>query len=308
MRIGFIGLGAMGSSMALNTMVEGNELIVFDQRKESAEPHLAKGATWVDTPREVAAASEVIFTSLPGPPQVEAIVLGENGLLEGMEAGKAYIDLSTNSPTMIRRIHDIFIQRDIQVLDAPISGGPKGARIGKLAIWVGGDRSAFDRYKPVLDTMGDQVHYTGPIGTGSIAKLVHNLTAFVIQTAMAEAFTMGIKAGADPLGLWQAVRQGAAGRRKTFDGLAQYFLPRRYDPADFALALAHKDVALAVELAREVGVPMRLAELTLEEFTEAMDRGWGQRDARAAMLMQEERAGVEVCVPQEMIQKVLENE
>lgn len=308
MKVGFIGLGAMGSSMALNTMVEGNELVVYDQNKDSANPHIAAGATWADTPREVAEASQVIFTSLPGPKEVEAVALGENGLLEGMEQGKAYFDLSTNSPTMIRRIHEIYAKQEIQVLDAPISGGPKGAKTGKLAIWVGGDRPTFDLYKPVLDTMGDQVHYTGPIGTGSIAKLVHNLTAFVIQTAMAEAFTMGIKAGAEPLALWQAVREGAAGRRRTFDGLAQYFLPRRYDPADFALALAHKDVALAVELAREVDVPMPLADLTLEEFNEAMDRGWGHRDARAAMLMQEERAGVEVRVPQDLIQKVLENE
>ena len=308
MKVGFIGLGAMGSSMALNTMEAGNELVVHDLRKDTAAPHIEAGASWADTPLEVAEASEVVFTSLPGPPEVEAVALGKNGLLEGLGRGKVYFDLSTNSPTLIRRIHDIFAEREIQVLDAPVSGGPHGARTGRLAIWVGGDRRIFEQFKPVLDTMGDQAHYIGPIGTGSIAKLVHNCTGFIIQTAMAETFTMGVKAGVDPLALWQAVRQGAAGRRRTFDGLSQYFLPGRYDPADFALALAHKDVTLAVQVGREFDVPMRLANLTLEELTEAMNRGWKHRDCRASMLLQEERSGVEVRVPQEMLRKVLESD
>jgi len=308
MKVGFIGLGAMGSSMALNTMKGGNELVVHDLTKGVAAPHLEAGAAWADTPGEVAEASDVVFTSLPGPPEVEAVALGKNGLAEGLSPGKVYFDLSTNSPTLIRRIHDIFAEREIQVLDAPVSGGPQGARTGRLAIWVGGDRRIFEQFKPVLDTMGDQAYYIGPVGTGSIAKLVHNCTGFIIQTAMAETFTMGVKAGVDPLALWQAVRQGAVGRRRTFDGLSQYFLPGRFDPADFALALAHKDVALAVQVGREFDVPMRLANLTLEEFTEAMNRGWKHRDFRASMLLQEERAGVEVRVPQEMLRKVLENE
>jgi 3-hydroxyisobutyrate dehydrogenase-like beta-hydroxyacid dehydrogenase len=308
MKVGFIGLGTMGSSMALNTLKGGHEMVVHDLNRNAAGPHLEAGATWAETPREVAAASEIVFTSLPGPPEVEAVALGEQGILRGASAGKVYFDLSTNSPTLVRRIHDVFAAQGVHMLDAPVSGGPQGARTGRLAIWVGGDRSIYERYKPVLDAIGDQAYYVGPIGTGSIAKLVHNCTGYIIQTAMAETFTMGIKAGVDPLVLWQAVRHGAQGRRRTFDSLAQHFLPGLFDPPDFALRLARKDVSLAVEVGREFNVPMRLANLTLEELTEAINRGWSQRDSRVAMLLQEERAGVDVRVPQEALQKVLEGE
>jgi 3-hydroxyisobutyrate dehydrogenase len=308
MKVGFIGLGTMGSSMALNTLKGGHELIVHDLNRDAAGPHLEAGATWADSPRQVAAASEVVFTSLPGPPEVEAVALGDNGLVQGARAETVYFDLSTNSPTLMRRIHAVFAARGVHVLDAPVSGGPEGARTRRLAIWVGGDKALFERYKSVLDAIGDAAYYVGPIGTGSIAKLVHNCTGYILQTALAETFTMGIKAGVDPLVLWQAVRFGALGRRRTFDGLTQQFLPGQFDPPAFALRLARKDVALAVEVGREFDVPMRLANLTYAELTEALNRGWGQRDSRVAMLLQEERAGVDVHVPQEQIRHVLERE
>ena len=308
MKVGFIGLGTMGSSMALNTLKGGYELIVHDLNRDAAGPHLEAGATWADSPRQVAAASEVVFTSLPGPPEVEAVALGDNGLVQGARAETVYFDLSTNSPTLMRRIHEVFAARGVHVFDAPVSGGPEGARTRRLAIWVGGDQALFERYKSVLDAIGDAAYYVGPIGTGSIAKLVHNCTGYILQTALAETFTMGIKAGVDPLVLWQAVRFGALGRRRTFDGLTQQFLPGQFDPPAFALRLARKDVALAVEVGREFDVPMRLANLTYAELTEALNRGWGQRDSRVAMLLQEERAGVDVHVPQEQIRHVLERE
>jgi 3-hydroxyisobutyrate dehydrogenase-like beta-hydroxyacid dehydrogenase len=308
MKVGFIGLGTMGSSMALNTLKGGYELIVHDLNRDAAAPHLEAGATWADSPRQVAAASDVVFTSLPGPPEVEAVALGDNGLVQGARAETVYFDLSTNSPTLMRRIHEVFAARGVHVLDAPVSGGPEGARTRRLAIWVGGDKALFERYKSVLDAIGDAAYYVGPIGTGSIAKLVHNCTGYILQTALAETFTMGIKAGVDPLVLWQAVRFGALGRRRTFDGLTQQFLPGQFDPPAFALRLARKDVALAVEVGREFDVPMRLANLTYAELTEALNRGWGQRDSRVAMLLQEERAGVDVQVPQEQIRHVLDRE
>jgi 3-hydroxyisobutyrate dehydrogenase len=308
MQVGFIGLGTMGSSMALNTLRGGYPLVVHDINRDAAAPHLEEGATWADTPREVAEMSEVVFTSLPGPPEVEAVALGAQGLLPGVSAGKVYFDLSTSAPTLIRRIHAAFAERGAHVLDAPVSGGPVGARTKRLAIWVGGDKAIFEQYKAVLDAIGDKPYYVGPIGTGAIAKLVHNCTGYIVQTALAETFTMGVKAGVEPLALWQAVRQGAQGRRGTFEGLAQHLLPGHFDPPDFALRLARKDVTLAVQVGREFDVPMRLANLTLEELTEAMNRGWGGRDSRVAQLLQEERAGVEVRAPREQIQQVLDSE
>ncbi len=306
MKIGFIGLGTMGRHMAANLQKAGHALTVHDVRREAAAPHLGAGARWADSPQAVAEASEIVFTSLPGPVEVEAVALGERGLAAGLAKGAAFFDLSTNAPAVMRRIHAALAARGVAVLDAPVSGGPRGAESRRLALWVGGEREVFDRHKPVLDAIGDQAYYVGAIGAGSVAKLVHNCAGYVVQTALAEVFTMGVKAGVDPLALWQAVRQGAGGRRRTFDGLADQFLPGKFEPPSFTLRLAHKDVTLATALAREHRVPMRLAQITLEEMTEALNRGWGERDSRVAMLLQEERAGVEIRVPEADIRKVLD--
>ena len=308
MKVGFIGLGTMGGSMAFNTIQGGHELVVHDIRRASATRHLEAGATWADSPREVAEASDIVFTSLPGPTEVEAVFLGDDGILQGMSSGKVYFDLSTSTPNLIRRLHDIASGQGVQVLDAPVSGGPRGAESRNLAIWVGGDKDVFDRCKSALDAIGDKAYYVGPIGCGAVAKLVHNCAGYVIQAGLAEVFTMGVKAGVEPLALWQAVRRGAQGRRGTFEGLAEHLLPGKFDPPDFALRLARKDVDLAVSVGREYDVPMRLANLVLQEMTEAMNRGWGDRDSRVAMLLQEERAGVEVRVDEEVLKAALEAE
>lgn len=306
MRVGFIGLGTMGSRMAGNILAAGHHLVVHDLNPASGEPLLERGASWAVSPAAVAGQVDVVFTSLPGPPQVEAVALSLNGIIGGALPGLAYFDLSTNSPTVMRRIHAEMTPRGVHVFDAPVSGGPDGAASGRLAIWAGGDPEAFEAFLPVLRSFSDAPHLVGPIGAGSIAKLVHNCSGYILQTALAETFTLGVKAGVDPEALWEAVRMGALGRRRTFDTLSRNFLPGRFDPPDFALELARKDVALAVELAREYDVPMRLANLTLMEMTEAMNRGWAKRDSRSAMLLQEERTGVEVRIAPERIAEIVD--
>ena len=307
--VGFIGLGTMGASFATNLQNAGFQLIVHDARKEAAAPHLARQARWADTPKAVAEASEVVLTSLPGPPEINAVALdGETGLIAGMKPGSVYFDLSTNSPTDIRRIHAAYAEKGIHVLDAPVSGGPKGAKSGKLAIWVGGDEAVFNANRAVLDAMGDQVRYIGPIGAGSVAKLVHNSAGYAIQCAIAEVSTAGVKAGVEPLPLWEAIRQGARGRMRTFDSLSDHFLVNKYDPPDFALRLAHKDVSLAAQLGRDVGVPMRLINMTHAEMTEALNRGWGHRDSRSFLLLQQERAGMTIEVDPAQVQAVYDAE
>ncbi|MGA8760133.1 MAG: NAD(P)-dependent oxidoreductase [Stellaceae bacterium] len=291
MRVGFIGLGMMGKGMAANLQKAGHNLVVHDLSRAAAEPFLTKGAVWANSPKQVAEQTEVIFTSLPVPADVESVALGANGLIEGMRPDTAFFDMSTNSVAVVRKIHAIFAEKNLYMLDSPVSGGPGGAASGKMAIWVGGDEQIFNRHKRVLDAMGDQAAYIGPIGSGSIAKLVHNCTSAVLGVALAEVFTMGIKAGVEPLELWEAVRQGATGRQRTFDRLGR-FLSGQHDPADFALRLLHKDVGLAVGLGREVGVPMRLANMAYEELTEAMNRGWGTRNSTVGQLLQVERAGI----------------
>jgi 3-hydroxyisobutyrate dehydrogenase-like beta-hydroxyacid dehydrogenase len=305
MKLGFIGLGTMGSRIARRLPKAGHQLVVHDPRRAAAEPLLTDGGVWADTPREVAAQVEVVFTSLPGPAEVEAVALGGDGILAGIGRGGAYFDLSTNSPSLVRRINAAFHEKSAHMLDAPVSGGPAGAASGKLALWVSGDEAIFQRYRPLLLDIGDQPRYIGPSGAGSVAKLVHNCAGYIVNTALAEVFTMGVKAGVDPLSLWEAVRHGALGRRRLFDLVTEHFLPGRYDPPNFALRLAHKDVSLATALGRELGVPMRLANLTLEEMTEALNRGWGDRDSRVAMLLEPERANVKVEVDGERLRAAI---
>jgi 3-hydroxyisobutyrate dehydrogenase len=297
MNIGFIGLGMMGAHMAANVARGGHAVRGTDLRKVQVA-----GVAWAASVQEAVRDAEVVFTSLPGPKDVEAMapVLGE-----AMRKGAAWFDLTTNSPACVRRVHALLAPKGLPFLDAPVSGGPGGAQSGKLAIWVGGERAVYDRYEGVLRAFGDQPCYVGPIGAGAIAKLAHNTASFTVQTALAEIFTLGVKAGVEPLALFQAVRQGATGRMRTFDRLVAQYLPGAYDPPAFALRLAHKDISLALELAREVGVPMRIAELTLADFEEGLKRGWAERDSRTPMLLQNERAGVTPHVPAEKLKDAL---
>ena len=292
MKIGFIGLGAMGAPMAANLARSGHEVHAHDLRRVEGFSH------WAGSPAEAARGCEVVFTSLPGPADVEGV---SAALRDAMSPGSAWFDLSTNSPETVRRLYRDFAGAKIHVLDAPVSGGPKGAQSGKLAIWVGGERAVFEKHLPILKAFGDQPHYVGPIGAGTVAKLAHNCASFAVQAVLAEIFTLGVKAGVEPLDLFHALRQGALGRKRTFDRLTEHFLPGRYDPPAFALKLAHKDMTLALELARKENVPMRMAAIAMEELTEAMKRGWGGRDSRVAMTLQEERAGVSVKVAVEKL-------
>jgi 3-hydroxyisobutyrate dehydrogenase-like beta-hydroxyacid dehydrogenase len=187
-----------------------------------------------------------------------------------------------------------------------VSGGPRGAASGKLAIWCGGDAEVFDKWKPVLDTIGDAAKYIGPIGAGSVAKLVHNCYGYIATAAAAEVFSMGVKAGIEPLAIWEAVREGAIGRRGAFESMTDQFLPIKYEPAAFALRLAHKDVSLATALGRELNVPMRLANLALADLSEGLNRGWGHRDSRSIMILQTERAGVEIKVDPQRLTEAME--
>ncbi len=292
MNIGFIGLGNMGNGMAANVLRAGHSLTVHDLRREAATSLLESGASWADTPAELAASCEVVLTSLPGPREVEAIALGEGGILEGSANGSVYIDLSTSSPTLIRSIAEQFAEKGVSVLDAPVSGGPVGARTGRLAVMVGGDRAVYDRVKPALDAIGDKVSYIGPIGSGSVAKLMHNCIGYGLQTIVAECLTLGVKAGVDPAPLFEAISNGSVGRGSSFaNTYPNTYLAGNFDPPSFALRLAHKDVSLALELAREYGVPMSVGNIAHQELTAALNRGWADLDSRVAMKLQEERAG-----------------
>ena len=308
MKIGFIGIGTMGGHMAFNLCKAEYEVTVHDLNRKLADRHLDVGAQWADSVKQIAQENEVIMTSLPGPKEVQDVALRADGILNNMKPGSVWFDLSTNSVTVVRALHAEFSKKGLHMLDAPVSGGPKGAQSGKMALLVGGDRATFDKYRKVLEAIGDQIFYIGGSGDGTVAKLVHNCAGYAVQLAISELMTMGVKAGVDPVALWAAIRQCAMGRVRTFDRMGNQFMQHKFEPPDFALKLAHKDVTLATELAREIGVPMKIANITHAEMTEAMNRGWGHLDSRSFLMLQKERAGVEIKVSAEAIQKVLDRD
>jgi 3-hydroxyisobutyrate dehydrogenase-like beta-hydroxyacid dehydrogenase len=308
MLVGFIGLGKMGGHMAANLQKAGFSLVVNDIHRDAALSHLTAGAQWAATPRQIAIQCPVIFTSLPTPDDFKNVVQGANGILAGLREDTACFDLSTNSVNVLRQFHSEFLSHGAHLLDAPVSGGPDGAASRQLAIWVGGERAVYDKHLALLNAMADQADFIGAVGAGTIAKLVHNCAAAAVNVVLAEVFTLGVKAGVEPLSLWKAIRKGGTGRRRVFDRMGAQFLQGRYDPADFAHRLAHKDVSLALSLAKEVNVPMRLSSLALEELTEASNRGWGDRDSRVSMLLQQERSGIEpLAIDPALIREVLED-
>ena len=297
--VGFIGLGNMGGGMANNIQKAGYPMVVFDVNEGATRRFLEAGAKLAQSPEEVASLSDVTFTSLPGPKEVEQVAVGNEGVLAGIRPGGIYVDLSTSRPTLIREIEPKFRARGAHVLDAPVSGGKSGAASGNLAVMVGGEREIFERVKPLLDSFGDKVFYAGSVGAGSVAKLVHNMISHGVRQAIAEGLTLGVKAGVEPEALWQCVRRGSLGRMNYLhEGLVRTVFRGEFDPPSFALALSRKDVGLATELGKEFNVPMPVANLAEQFAIEAMNRGWGDKDSTVTFLLQEERADVEVRAPQ----------
>jgi len=293
MKVGFIGTGNMGNPMAANLVKAGHQVTVHDLRREAATNLLEMGARWVDSPKEAVPGNEVVFTSLPVPRDVEAVVLGENGILEGAGEGTIYIDLSTNSPTVIRRLHQICAEKGVIVLDAPVSGGVYGAAEATLAVMVGGDQAVFQRVKPTLEAIGSHVVYCGPIGNGAICKICNNLMSMGTGALLAEALTLGVKAGVELEVLADVIANSSGGCKRLTEKFPRYLFKGNFEPG-FATALAAKDVRLATDLGREYGIPMDLANLIDQRHVEAMHRGWGPEDSDAVAKIQEEKAGVQL--------------
>jgi 3-hydroxyisobutyrate dehydrogenase len=303
--IGFIGLGRMGRGMARNVCRSGTQLVVYDTNVDALRALAADGAEPMASAIDVARRCDLIFTSLPGPPEFEQAVLGPGGVAEALRPGTALFDLSTNSLSVVRRAHEVFAAKGAAMLDAPVSGGPAGAASGELVIWVGGERAVYDRHAAALQTIGKAVRHVGPIGAGTVTKLMHNLLGYTIMLAEAEIFSVAVKAGMDPLDLWEALRLGLVGKRSPLDMLTNQFLPGAYETPAFALKLGTKDATLATDLGRELGVAMRLGALTQAEMTDAVARGLGEQDSRAFLKLQLERAGVTIAVDPTRLQAAL---
>src|SRR6267378_4343112 len=297
MKIGFIGTGDSGAPIAGQLLKAGHRLLVHDVRRANAEKLLAAGAEWVGTPAAVAAECDAVATCLPGPKEMEAVCLGPAGLVANLKAGALYIDHTTNAPSLVRHVHGLLAERDVAMLDAPVSGGMEGAGTRDLLVMAGGDPTTFERARPLLDAIAKRVIHTGGIGTGSIAKIMHNCASFTLDMLMAECWTAGVKAGIDAATIVDVFKEAALGQMMSL----KVRLPATYLRGDFAprfsLALARKDLGLALDLGRATDTPMRLAALCEQELIEAIGRGWADRDASIFLTLQEERAKVEVRLP-----------
>jgi 3-hydroxyisobutyrate dehydrogenase len=297
LKLGFIGVGSIGRPMAAQLLRAGHQLTVHDVRRENAQALLAAGASWGDSPAAIAADCEVVATCLPGPIEMEQVALGSRGILEGIRPGALYIDHTTNSPLLVRRVHAALQARDAAMLDAPVSGGTEGAQTRDLLVMVGGEPPVFERARPILEAIAERVRHVGPIGCGSVCKIMHNCATFTLDLTMAECWTVAMKAGVAPETIVDVFQNAALGHMMSLKvRLPATFLRGNFDPR-FALKLARKDLGLALELARVHDTPMRLGALCEQEMAEAMGRGWAEQDASIFLTLQEERAQVQVRVP-----------
>ena len=296
MNVGFIGLGNIGKPMAMNVVKAGHSTVVHDIRPEAATDLLEAGAVWAETPSEVAQGSEVVMGSLPGPLQVEAVVLGDHGVLEGAGEGSVYVDLATNAPGVVRKLHRICGERGVGFLDAPVSKGvADAANIGALTMIVGGDREVLERVRPVLNVIADKdrIYYCGPSGAGAVCKLCNNLVTFAKLNVLAEALTIGVKAGVPIETLSQVIASGSASNR-TIDRFDTVFDGDFEQRGSAFLASDAKDVRLATELAREVDVPAEIAAMVDQKYVAALAAGLGRLGGVTVVKVQEERSGVEL--------------
>jgi 3-hydroxyisobutyrate dehydrogenase len=298
MHVGFVGLGNMGGPMADWVLKAGLPLVVHDLRTDAASPLLEQGATWADSPAALAARCDVVCLCLPGPAEMQAVTLGPRGILEGLQPGAICIDHTTNAPEVVRQVGAVLKEHQADMLDAPLDGGREGALEGQLTLFVGGEEAVLHQVRPVLDAFSRSVVWVGDLGAGSVTKIVHNALAMSIDLVLTECLTLGARAGVAVPRLVEAFGQGCIiSDNMTFTKRLPATLFRGDFTARFALKLAYKDFRLAAELAAQYGVPTRLLDLCQLELLEAMNRGWGENDRTRASTLQEERAGVQIRLP-----------
>jgi 3-hydroxyisobutyrate dehydrogenase-like beta-hydroxyacid dehydrogenase len=289
--IGFVGTGTIGGPMARRLVETGHPLVVHDLRAEALEPLVRAGARAAASPREVAGRCRIVLTSLPGPAEVEAVATGEHGILAGARAGDVHVDLSTSSWAMVRRLAELEARAGVSLLDAPVSGGAAGAAQGALTVMASGPREAFERAEPVLRSLGRHVFHLGESGAGTLTKLANNAIFLCAGLVAQEVFVLAAKAGLDPARLLEVLKTGSAGM---YLGTAELCLRRDFELPIFALALAEKDVALALDSARELATPMPVVAAAHQTYLQAKAQGHGARVFFATLRALEAAAGAEV--------------
>ena len=289
--IGFIGTGTIGAPMAMRLVDGGHRLRVFDLNRDATRPHEERGALRAASLREIAEQSAVIFLSLPGPKQIEAVMLGDDGLLAYGRPALTIVDLSTNAIALNRQLATQASDLGIHYLDAPVSGGRVGALAGKLAVMIGGDRAAFDAVRDLIACFGENIFYMGAAGAGTLTKLINNQIFLAASVLVQEGFVMGVKAGMDPSAVLEVLKVSSAA---SVLGRASLFLSRKFEQDIFSLAIAAKDLDVALASAQGLGAEMPMTTAAAGVYQRALAAGLGAEDFYATVKVLEGTAGVTV--------------
>ena len=288
--IGFIGLGIMGRPMARNLLKAGYSLVVHSRSRGPVDEIAGAGAKVGTSPRDVAAQCDVLITMLPNSPDVEQVVLGRDGVIEGARPGMTLLDMSTISPLVSQKVGAALAAKSVKMLDAPVSGGEKGAIDGALSIMVGGDKAVFDKALPIFQAMGKTITHLGPLGAGGFTKLANQIIVAVNLTALGEALTLAKKAGLDRELTLTALAGGLAGS-KCLDQKKPNYLADTYNPG-FKIDLHYKDLGLIMESARALGVPLPTTAAVQELFSALRVKGRGGLDHSGVITLLEDLAGL----------------
>ena len=299
-KVGMVGLGGMGKSIAINIAKAGFEFTVADLREEPLKELKENGASIADSPRDVAAAADIVLASLPSNEASEKVALGPDGVLAGSKRGDIYIELSTIGLEVVRNISDQAAEKGVSLLDAPVSGSMEQRQKGTLSIMVGGDESTLNRAMPVFNAFGDKIFHAGDSGAGATVKLVNNLLCGINMVATMEALVLGVKAGLS-VQTMQEVISVSSGSSWIFNHLVDQVMlspePPPGQPADMGLHTIGKDVKLAVELAQNLSVPMVLGSSALQPFLAGLGNGWADKELWVIMEIFEQMSGVKVRPP-----------
>ncbi len=292
LKVGYIGLGLMGKSIARNILKAGFLLVVHNRSRAAVDELVAEGASAANSPREAAAQVDVVFTNLPDTPDVEKVVLGENGIIAGAHAGLIYVDNSTIKPAAARRIAEKLAKKNVFALDAPVSGGDIGAKNGTLTIMVGGEASALEKVMPVFMAMGRTVTHVGAPGAGQVAKAANQIMVAAQMVAMGELLVFSKKAGVDPRKVVEAIKAGAA-QCWTLDVKPPRLFAGNRNPG-FKAHMQLKDLKIILDTAREYDIPISGTVENAKLFQQMIDMGMGELDNSAVVGVIEQKAGVEI--------------
>jgi 3-hydroxyisobutyrate dehydrogenase-like beta-hydroxyacid dehydrogenase len=282
----------MGNPIARHLLRAGHELTVHDKRQEATANLVELGAIWADSPREAAERSDVVFTSLPGPVEVDEAVGGAQGILSGSKPGTIHVDLTTNLPSAVKRLAAQAAEKGVGFLDAPLSGMVTGAEAGTLSVFVGGDAANLAQVRPLLETFSSHVFHVGEVGHGNIVKLTNNIMIHGSTIIVQECLAFAVKAGLDPRELYD-IWNVSSSSRFVYD--IPYWLEEDFENPAFTARLAAKDAGLAVEAAREIGAPMPTAAAAAQTYLRAVAQGYGDLLRQAGGLLTiQDAAGVEV--------------